>query len=145
MSNLTDILNRPTTNIEPPKPLPPGTYLCIVDGQPEIAKIGKNNTDCVNFSLKVIQAQPDVDQEALANALGTSALSDKKIRHRLFLTDESLWRMKQFLVDHLGLPDATIGQLLPESMGKQVLVNIGHRPNEDGTQVFTEVKSTAKV
>lgn len=151
MANFQDILSKPAANIEPPKPLPVGTYLCIIDGQPEFAKIGKEQTDCLNFKLKPIQAQPDVDQTALQEALvvngAPSALGDKSIRHRLFITEASIWRLKQFLVDHLGIEQGTksLGELIPESQGRQVLVTLGHRASDDGQQVFTEVKATAKV
>lgn len=152
MTNFTDILNKPSSSIEPPKPIPPGTYLGLIDGQPEFAKIGKNQTDCVNFKVKLAQAQEDVDQVALAEALtradGVSKnLSDIRLNIRQFLTEDSVWRLKQFLTDHLGIDDTgkTLGQTIPEAMGKQVLLTVRHRASEDGTQVFTEVSGTAKV
>lgn len=152
MANFQDILNKPASAIEPPKPIPPGTYLGIVDGQPEFAKIGKNQTDCVNFKVKLVQAQEDVSQDDLQTALTRAdgvakSLGDIKLTVRQFLTEDSVWRLKQFLVDHLGIEDdgKSLGQMIPETMGKQVLLTIGHRPSEDGTQVFTDVKGTAKV
>lgn len=150
MANFQDILSKPSASIEAPKALPVGTYLCIVDGQPEFAKIGKNQTDCINFSLKPVQAQGDVDQTQLQAALNVngaiSALADKKIRHRLFVTEDSVWRLKQFL-DNCGVEEGSksLGERIPEVMGKQVLVTMGHRASEDGTQIFGEVKATAKV
>lgn len=148
MANFQDILSKPAAQIEPPKPLPVGTYLCIIDGQPEFAKIGKDQTDCLNFKLKPMQALPDVDQTALQESLSAGqSLSDKSIRHRLFLTEASIWRLKQFLVDHLGIEEGskTLGELIPEAQGRQVNVSLGHRVSDDGQQVFTEVKGTAKV
>lgn len=146
-ASFQDILNTPTEDIKPPVALPVGTYLAIVDGQPEFAKIGKNQTDCVNFSLKPVQAQPDVNTDALANSLDGKSLQDKKIRHRLFITGDSKWRLLQFLHDHLGIEKEgkNLGQMIPESMGRQVMVVIGHRSAEDGTTVYQEVKSTAHV
>lgn len=147
MTSFTDILNKPAAAIEPPKPLPVGTYLAIVDGPGELAKIGKDQTDCVNFKLKLMQAQPDVDQGALQEALNGASLADKSVRHRLFITQASVWRLKQFLVEHLGIDDTgkSLGELLPEAPGRQVMVTLGHRASDDGQQIFTEVKGTAKV
>lgn len=144
-ANFQDILNKPIDQIEAPKALPVGTYLCLVDGQPEQTTIGKNNTPCYNFSLKPVQAQQDVDQGQLAENLNGASLQDKKIRHRLFITQDAAWRLKQFLVEHLGITPKPIIQMIPEAMGKQVMVTLGHRPSEDGTQIFQEVKATAKV
>ena len=140
-----DILNMPADQIEAPKALPVGTYVCIVDGQPEYAKIGKNNTDCVNFMLKPVQAMQDVDQSQLAEVLNGSSLQDKKVRHRLFVTKDSSWRLKQFLNEHLGIPLTSLGQMVPEAMGKQVMVTLGHQAADDGVQIYQTVKATAKV
>lgn len=146
MTSFTDILNKPATEIEAGKPLPVGTYLCLVDGQPEHKTMGKNNTDCFEFNLKPMQAQADVDQQALLENLKGKSLSDKKLRHRLFVTEDSLWRLKKFLEDlGIELGSRGLGECIPEAMGRQVMVAVGHRASEDGTQVFMEVKNTAKV
>lgn len=147
MANFQDVLNKPASAIEAPKPLPVGTYLAIVDGQPEFAKIGKDQTDCLNFKLKLLQAQPDVDPASLSETLNGASLADKSITHRLFITEAAVWRLKQFLVDHLGIEEgtSTLGELIPQAMGRQVLVTLGHRASADGQQIFTDVKATAKV
>ena len=153
MANFQDILSKTGTS-KPPEALPIGTYLGIIDGIPEITKVGKNQTDAVDFSVKPVQAQPDVVQEDLARVLNGKSLQDKKIRYRLFLTEDAIWRFDRFM-HHLGLIqtnaagefvlDRPRSQLIQESMGKQVLLTMGHRPSEDGQQLFGEVKSTARV
>ena len=127
MANFQDVLNKPAAEIEPPKALPVGTYLCIVDGQPEIVQRGKNNNYCAIFKLKPAQAQPDVDQQALMQTLKGSALQDKRINHTLWITDDAAWRLDQFLADHLGIDKGkkTLGEMIPEAAGKQVLVYPG--------------------
>ena len=147
MASFQDVLNKPAASIEPPSALPVGTYLCLVDGQPEIAQKGKNNNTCVIFGLKPVQAQADVDQTALQTALKGAALADKKIRHTLWVTDDAAWRLGQFLNDHLGIDKGSksLGECIPESMGKQVLVTLSHTTSEDGKQIFAQVKNTAKV
>lgn len=146
MANFTEILNKPADKIEAPQPLPVGTYLCIVEGQPEHKQMGKNNTDCFEFTLKPMQPQQDVDQAALVENLKGKSLSERKFKHRLFVTEDSLWRLKKFIED-LGIEAGSrgLGECIPEAMGKQVLAQIGHRSSDDGTQVFMEVKNTAKV
>jgi hypothetical protein len=143
--SFADILDMPVEEIKEPKALPPGTYLCVVDGQPEYAKVGQNQTDCVNFMLKPLQAQADVDQKQLAEVLNGAALSDKKIRYRLFITNESKHRLKKFLADDLGIEQTNFRQMVPEAMGKQVMAKLTHQASQDGTTVYTQVQSTAKV
>ncbi len=150
MANFQDILSKPSASIEAPSALPAGTYLCIIDGQPEFVKVGKNQTDAVKVVLKPVQAQPDVDQEALQKALvvngAVSALQDKKINQNYFITEAAVWRLKDFL-DNCGVDEGTktLGERIPDLMGKQVLISLGHRSSDDGKQVFNEVKGSAKV
>lgn len=153
MANFNDILNRPVEAIEAPKPIPVGTYLALINAQPIFAKIGKNQTDCVNFPIIFQQPQDDVDvaalNESLARADGVSkSLSDVKSNIRQFLTEDSLWRVKAFLVDHLGIEETgkTLGQMIPEAMGRQVLVTVKHRLTDgDNPQVMMDIAGTAKV
>jgi hypothetical protein len=144
MANFMDILNQPADDIKVPQALPTGTYLCIIDGQPEITKVGKKETDAVIFSFKPVQPTEDVDQQALQTALDGSALADKKIRYTMWGTPDAAYRIKNFLVDHLGIPSTSLGQMIPQAMGKQVLVNIGHRTDGNPPQIYMDVKSTAK-
>lgn len=146
MATFADILNTKAAEVEAPQPLPVGTYLGVVDGQPEFAKIGKNQTDCVNFKIKLMQAQTDVDQQQLLDALKGKALSEKHVTVRQFVTPDAIWRLRKFLEDcGMELGSSTLGELIPAAMGRQVLLSIGHRPSDDGTQLFMEVKNTAKV
>ena len=146
MASFQDILNTPAADAKPPEALPTGTYLSIVDGQPEIVQLGEKQNYAAIFSLKPLQAQKDVDETRLSEVLNGSHLSDKRFRHTLWLTEDAKFRLAQFY-DHLGLErgSKTLGELIPETMGKQVLVNVGHRAGKDGQAVYAEVKSTAKV
>jgi hypothetical protein len=144
------ILDTASENIKPPAALPVGTYLCTVEDSPNpptFNKVGQKQTDVVDFTLRPQQPQLDVNTDALAEVLNGGRLADKKIRHRLFITPSSAWRLNQFLVDHLGIDNEgkSLRQLISESPGRQVLVVIGHRSSTDGTQVFQEVKATAHV
>jgi hypothetical protein len=144
--SFAEILNMPLEEIKTPQALPVGTYLCTVFGQPIFDKVGENQTDCVIFNLKPVQAQGDVDQKQLAEVLNGEALSDRKITHRMFVTDRSKHRIKKFLVDDLGIdPTHSLKQSIEEAMNKQVLVKLSHQPAKDGSAVYENVASTAKV
>lgn len=143
-ANFTDILNKPASAIEAPKPLPQGTYLCMVNGQAEIKKIGQKETLAAIFQLKPLQPQEDVDASALSEQGG---IGERTIRHTLFLTEDAAYRAKEFL-DHCGLDvedGSTLGQLIAQTPGKQLLVQVGHRPSQDGTQLYLDIKKTARL
>lgn len=144
MANFTEILQQQSSTIERPKPLPVGTYLTIVQGPPTHSQVGEKQTDALDFTLAVMAPQTDVDQVKLLEMGGAQG---KTIRHRLFVTDDSRWRLKQFLVEHLAIEEGskTLGELLAEAPGKQCYVTLRHRPAQDGSTVYAEVASTARV
>jgi hypothetical protein len=141
-----EILDMQLTEIKSSQALPVGTYLCTVEGQPDIGPVGKNQTDCVTFTLRVRQAQPDVDETQLADVINGGALSDRTITHRMFVTGKSKHRIKKFLVDDLGLdPTQSLRQAIMEAMGKDVLVQLTHQIGQDKQTVFENVLTTRRV
>lgn len=140
-----EILDMPADEIRAPQALPTGTYLGIIEGQPEFTKVGQKQTDAIDFNIKPLQAQADVDAKQLAESLDGTALSDKKIRYRVFVTNDSKHRLLKFLRDDLGIPVTNFRQMIPEAMGKQIIVKLSHQASADGTMVYHQVQSTAKV
>lgn len=151
-TNFTDILKRPASDIERPKSLPAGTYLAVVKGQPRQDKSEKKKTPFVEFTLALLAAEEDVDQEELTSALTDKAgkvtpLTDKTMKATYYITEGSAWRLKDFL-GHLGFDtesDASMEQIISETPGSQVYINLRHKASEDGKTVFAEIASTAKV
>jgi hypothetical protein len=142
--SFSDLLSKPAAEIEEPKVLPVGRYLCIVDSYKFVENFGKNNTNCVDFTLSPRQAI-DVDSHLLSDALNGAALADKKIFYRMFVTPDAVYRLKKFLHEDLGVPLTTFNQMCPEAMGKQVIVTLAHRMSPDSTRVFQDVKKTERV
>lgn len=145
MANFADVLNKPAAEVEKPKPYPVGTYHCLVDGPAAIEKVGKKQTDAAIFKYKILAPGPDVDPSALAEIPG--GMAGKQLRHTMWLTEDSLYRLTQLLEDHMGIDKAgkTVGEMLAEAPGRQLMVTVGHRPSEDGQTLYSEVKSTARV
>jgi hypothetical protein len=138
-----ELLNKPAADIEEPKILPAGRYLCIVDSHKFVENVGKNSTNCVDFSLSPRQAI-DVDPHLLSEALNGAALADRKIFYRMFVTPDSVYRLKKFLHEDLGVPLTTFNQMIPEAMGRQVIATLSHRMSPDSTRVFQDVKKTER-
>jgi hypothetical protein len=142
--DFSSILSKSASAIEEPKPLPVGTYICVVNAAPELTKIGQKETPAAVFQLRPIRPMDDVDSSALAEA---GNWQERNIRHTLYLTEEALYRLKEFL-GHLGLDvegDASLGELISGSPGRQVAVSISHRPAPDGSRLYVDVKKTAAV
>lgn len=134
------ILTKQAATIEKPKPLPVGTYLTNNPQLPKFVGVGKNETPAAEFGLIILQPQDDVDMAALTEY---GNWKGKSVRHRMFLTEASEYRTKEELCAAFALEegDKTLGQLFNETINKQVLVKIKHRPSDDGSEMFHEVEA----
>ena len=57
------ILDRPSAEIDRTvKPLPVGSYVAIVQGQPRIDKSSKKQTEFSEYTMKLLEAKDDVDR-----------------------------------------------------------------------------------
>lgn len=146
--NFGTLLDKPSSEVERPKPLPQGSYLTIVKGLPRFDKSSKKQTEFVEFTLAVQSAGEDVDEDDLkawmSKADGTRrSLQDATIRATYYITEDSMFRLKDFL-DHAGAgdDDMSLRQRIDEAPNSQVIAFIKHRASEDGESVFAELAKT---
>lgn len=144
-----DILNRPATEIEPPKPLPVGSYIATITGMPNAVKVGAAETDAYDFPAKIVAPGEDVDPDALKDWSGKSGKPVQGAnapRLRFFLTEDAVYRLKDFLkacgidVDN---KKKTLAELINEVPGRQVMIHVKHRPFT--RQGSTEMEIAAEV
>jgi hypothetical protein len=144
--NLSSILDRPSEDAERPKPLPQGSYTCVVQSW-EDGTSTKKQTPFIRFILKPIDAGEDVNAEELEQAGG---LGERTISTTYYLTNNSEYRLREFL-DHCGIDSKngktklTHRERIPQAENCQVGAFIKHRASEDGEAVFAEVSRTYSV
>jgi len=151
MATVAEILKAKPTEVSRPKPLPTGTYHCMVKGHPEQGESNQKKTPFVRFMLQPMAIGDDVDEDALKIALTRAdgsvvGLQDQTIRATYYLTSNAVWRLEQYL-EHLGFEldgKSSLEQMIAESNGRQCLATLKHTMNDDGS-VFAELASTAKV
>lgn len=135
------ILDRAPSEIEKPKPLPQGSYITQIVGQPRFDKSTKKQTEFVEFTHKLLSAGDDVDADEL-KAIG--GIKDKTMKNTFYLTEASVWRLKEFL-EHCGIDMEAAESLragIEETPGVQVGLFIGHEASQDGTSIFARVGKT---
>lgn len=148
-ANLGSILDRPASEIARPKPIPAGTYTCVVR-KFEHGKSTKKGTEFVEFTLAPIQPGPEIDPGDLEFALTKPSgekvlLKDRQLRATYYVTEDAAWRLKKFLVD-CGIEEGVnLTAMINESINHEVLVTVKHTPSEDGETVYANVGGTAKV
>jgi len=148
MPSFEEILNMPASSIKPPEALPVGTYHALVDGLPTPGKSSQKQTDFLQFKFKILKPLQDVDA---AKATEQQVIG-KNITSDYYITENAVWRLKELLVDHLGIAETngsgqekSLKELVAESQGQQVLVKLRHEASQDGKRVFHRVDSTAHV
>jgi hypothetical protein len=145
MPNFSDILSRKSSEIKAPKPLPPGSYVWLIEGQPRFDRSTKQQTDFVEFTCRCLQPQGDVDQAALQEAGGAQ---NKTQRLTFWLTDEAVYRLSNKdgtgFLEQLGLTGSeSIGEKISMAPGRQFVGHIRHKASQDGTRIFAEIGQTA--
>ncbi len=153
MSNpdFAGILNRQSGDVERPKPLPIGEYLFKIKGLPNFDKSSKKGTPYVEFTCIPVQEQDSVDADDLAEALtrktGKKQLSDMVQKLTFYLTDDALFRLKEFMVNDLNIEegDKTLQAMIDETANAEFIGTIKHTPTNDGKGTFANIGSTAPV
>ncbi len=151
--NFTDTLNTPVNDIERPPLLPMGTYRWMVQKIPSTDTIADGRFDVVDFSLKAIEAQPDVDEDELA-AYGE--LNNTYQRHRFMFNKEdeqnfnrSLFQLKQFMVNHLKVDvpeNASLKEMMNDAVNCQCLGTVKWRADKNDPEIqYAEIGRTAPV
>jgi len=143
MASFEDILNKPATEIKAPPAYPVGTYHCLVDGVPTPGKSSQKQTDFLQFKFKILSPMGDVD----AGQAAEQQIVGKLITADYYITEAAAWRLKELLVDHLGIPEESksLKELVSEAPGRQVLAKLRHELSQDGKRVFHRLDSTAHV
>lgn len=139
--NFASILDESPAEVERPKPLPAGTYLCVVAGVPTYDKSSKKGTPFVQFTLRPLSAESDVDPESL---LERGGLENKSIRATYYLTDDAIYRLDEFH-EHCGIDlndESTRRQRNDEVVNAHVRAVIKHRASDDGSQIYAELART---
>lgn len=141
MANFADALNVPMRDVEKPEPLPVGDYITVVDGIPEITKVGADESPVVIFKLKVLQPMDGVDLAAFAKAGGPGT----PLRHTFFYgSPNGKFFLKEFLQKHLGLDeDMSLGEAVMASPGMQCMATVRWRMDNKTNITYADVKSTA--
>lgn len=148
--NFSSLLDRAPSEVERPKPLPAGSYVTLIEGLPRYDKSTKKQTDYVEFTHRFLSSGEDVEATELDAALtsidGTKKpLNEVRMKNTFYLTENSLWRLKDFL-QHLGFDiesdEYSLRDLVESTAGKQCGVFVKHVPSQDGTGIFAQIDRT---
>ncbi len=96
--NFASILDESPTEVSAPQPAPQGTYVFVV-GNPRYDKSSVKGTDFVEFPVRAVAAESDVDEAELEEAGGLDAIN---LRATFYLTEDAVYRLDEFH-SHCGI------------------------------------------
>ena len=152
MPNLHELIETEAqTNLEDIKEVPPipvGSYLSQVVGNHENITSSRKQTAGIQFTIRLISAGADVDQDSLRDFLEASnqSLHDVTIKHTIWESPYAMSTLKAFLLNTLGI-NGPLKQALSQVPGRQLISTITHRPmqSDDGTmRLMAQIGSTAR-
>lgn len=141
MVDMSNLLGRVAGSVEPPKQLPPGDYIFrVLSVGPE--RISAAGNQMIDFLCQA-ETPVDVDHEQLD---GVSF--PVKMRHTMVVTENSLYRLSDFLIKHLGLPaNEQLKDLITQTPGHifrgTVIHQSGTKPGDDKLYANIGVTSAA--
>jgi len=148
MPDFSLLLKKPAGEAKRPPPLPMGDYTAIVRGF-ELGDQNRNKTPYVRFPTTLQDWPKDssdewtvVDGEGnafLANKADVD-LSKRSMRKDFYLTEDSLWRLDEFIRSCGINPNGrTYEEIFPEIVGQPVLVEVqqylNQQTNETGNTI----------
>lgn len=149
-TSFESILDTPATEVERPKPLPAGTYDCIVKGLYEEGQSSQKKTPFVRFTYALVAAGEDVNEEELTEILtdkdgDVASLSSRTIKDTYYTTPEALFRLTDTITNMgIDIEGKSVRACLADTPNSSLKIVVGHRASEDGQQIFAEVKRTMK-
>lgn len=135
MVDFSKLLSKPIDDVSKPKPLPRGTYTGQVSGF-EYAESKEKKTPFVRYTLKVHAPGEDVDTDDLEGI----TVAGKTLRKDFYLTDDSQWRVKEFL-ESCGIATSgrSLGETIPDAVNVQVMIEVTQRPGQDPSEIYNDV------
>lgn len=147
-------LDKKASDIEKPPVQPQGTYVWAVTKVPAISTSKSGEWSIIEFPVKAISAEDDVDPEDLEQfGAVTSAMNRVSFMAPTAegpegdaARDKTLYQVKKFCQNTLRVDaeeDATLRELLDASVNCQFLGQAVWRQSDDGEDTYVDLKNRA--
>lgn len=144
-ANFSDLLKDNIDDIEAPTPAPAGSYNAIVTGH-EFGESQNNKTPYCRMLIKPLEPLADVDEDQFKEFQENDRGGwddDYRFKQDFWLTPDAKFRLKNFLIDALGLEGSgrTLEDLIPESVSQSLTITLKHNPSKDGAVTYANIVS----
>ncbi len=123
--NWKEILDSKPEEAKKPEPLPPGTYLAVIEGH-EFGESAQKKTPYVRYKLKLIAPREDVDRDAFLTYGGNEKLAKSTRDYDFYMSDDARYRHTEFLQNACKINTTGRGwaECIEETRGKQLIVQV---------------------
>lgn len=123
--NWQDILNAKPEEAKKPEPLPPGTYIGVIESH-EFGESSQKKTPYVRYKVKLIAPGEDVDRDAFNTFGGTEKLSKTSRDLDYYMSDDARYRHTEFLQNacKINVTGRGWAECIDETRGKQLLCQV---------------------
>lgn len=144
--NFQHLLSKPIDSVKRPVAKPAGTYFGQIIGH-KFDESKQKKTPFVRFELGGVQPGPDIDQSLLVDAEGQPLDLSKWHPYKdFYLTDDSLYRLKDFLDSlKINISGRQFGETIPETKGMPVQFDVTMEPASEGGGFYNNVGNIAGV
>lgn len=151
--NFSEALNLNADDIKRPPMLPVGNYQWTVKKQPNFGSAGADWETC-EFICNPVSALSGVDPDLLEqfNASGGDMTKIDVRKSFMFPKDadrkrdfdQAMFQLKEFLSIDLGIPSASLKEMLANAQNRQFIGALSHRPDKDNPDLkYHEIRKTA--
>jgi hypothetical protein len=144
MPRFSEVATTPIDDIKPPKPIPVGDYLFLIDGPPEFSTGTSQKTnepyERYDVNARPVQHKDTVDQMMLRDALEGDKLQDRPVKMAFFEPHV----IKAFC-EACGCKGKTLPEQIAQLPGKQFTGHVTHNPGQrDKTRLYANIDSYTK-
>lgn len=135
--NFNNLLNKPLSDVKRPVAIPDGSYFAVIKNH-EFGESSQKKTPYVQFNCEVQNPHEDTDLEGMPEG----DILGKKLRLTYYITDESLYRLVDFLNScGVATEGRGLGEVIPQVTGQTILLDVVRKPNQAGDGMFNEVRN----
>lgn len=133
--NFKELLKKPLDTVKRPPALPDGTYYGVVKSY-EFGESSNKKTPFVRFHFLAMYGGEDIE----ASLLEGIDLSKRDLKKDFYITEDALYRLKEFLAA-LGheVDGHNIEDLLPLTPNARVMMAITQRRTEGKEDIYNDV------
>lgn len=139
--DFTKLNSIPMDTVTKPKALPAGTYFGTIK-EFKYDESKEKKTPFVQYIIVPTSNGDDVDPADLDGI----ELTKKQLRCVFYLTQDSLFRVKEFL-ENVGIETQgrSLGECIPDAVGLSVMLEVIQKPTQDNSDFYNEVKTIKSV